>query len=127
MSEPRPIDTLRNMERDPALNPWWRKQSGRAADEIERLKNLREATEKWRIQTAEACERARDERDHYRDKYHECKAEIERLWAALERIEVRGLEIISEHVGGSDASYVAQELTAIAREALNLTDVADDQ
>jgi hypothetical protein len=50
-----------------------------AADEIERLKNLREATEKWRIQTAEACERAREERDHYRDKYHECKAEIERL------------------------------------------------
>ena len=50
--------------------------------------------------------------------------ECERLRAALERIEVRGIEIISEHVGGSDASYVAQELTAIAREALR--EVGDD-
>lgn len=48
----------------------------------------------------------------------ELMAEVERLRAALTRIEVRGLEIISEHVGRSDASYVAQELTAIAREAL---------
>jgi hypothetical protein len=46
------------------------------------------------------------------------RGENQRLRAALERIEVRGIEIISERVGGSDASYVAQELTAIAREAL---------
>jgi DNA repair exonuclease SbcCD ATPase subunit len=53
-------------------------------DEIERLHKLREATENWRLQTAEACERAREERDHYRDKYHSLKAEIERLRAVLE-------------------------------------------
>ena len=75
-------------------------------EKIERLKNLREATEKWRIQTAEACERARDERDHYRDKYHECNAEIERLRAALERI-----------AEGCDLSNEAQ---ALAREALRM-------
>jgi hypothetical protein len=53
-----------------------------------------------------------------RTQYDELADKNERLRAALERIEVRGIEIISERVGGSDASYVAQELTAIAREAL---------
>lgn len=76
--------------------------------EIERLKNLREATEKWRIQTAEACERARDERDHYRDKYHECNAEIERLRAALEQIDEY------HKAGGTQVITCAR----IAREAL---------
>ena len=48
---------------------------------IEQLQKELIETRKWRQQTAEFCDRARDERDHYRDKYHEQQAEIERLTA----------------------------------------------
>lgn len=47
---------------------------------------------------------------------------IEELEAVLEKLMRRGLEIISEHVGGTDASYVAQELTALASHALEKDD-----
>jgi uncharacterized membrane protein len=83
--------------------------------------HVRSEARDWRERALKAqaeIERLRAKMERFRDQHEKDYTEIERLRAALFCIEVRGIEIISERVGGSDASYVAQELTAIAREAL---------
>ncbi len=56
--------------------------------------------------------------DEAADALEQKDAEIARLREALERLDRRAAEIISEHIGGRNGSYIAQELGAIAREAL---------
>jgi len=65
-------------------------------------------------------QRLSDQLDYLSDQ----NAKLQAVVDALKQIEVRGLEIINEHVGGSDASYVAQELTSMALAALEETDDA---
>jgi len=86
-------------------------------DQSERIKNLEAEIERLTDELINVEELAKD-------RYCKMQSEIERLRAALKQIEARGLDIINEHVGGSDASYVAQELTSMALAAL---EEADDE
>lgn len=93
--------------------------------EIERLMAVVETQEDALKEFHAEIERLREHYDKHLDDRIEWQAENQRLRAvvdALKQIEVRGLEIINEHVGGSDASYVAQELTSMAHVALENND-----
>jgi len=104
-----------------------RKQAAKLADYADLTSRLQEQCDKYMSNALDAWDRVKvleddaESRQLYVDSL--CQ-KIERLRAALKQIEARGLDIINEHVGGSDASYVAQELTSMALAALEETDDA---